>query len=56
MQQQAPLTCERVISFIVFVNLPPVLSEYLESVVVLLRAVHFAVLHMGEIAVHFAFY
>lgn len=37
-------TCERVISFIVFVDPPLVLSEYLESLIVLLHAVQLVVL------------
>lgn len=55
MQQQAVPTCEGVISFIVFVNPPLVLGEYLDSLVVLLHAVHFVVLHMREIAVTYVY-
>lgn len=44
-------TCERVISFIVFVDSPLVVSEYLESLIVLLQAVHFVVLHTEETGV-----
>lgn len=42
-------TCVRVISCIVFVNRPLVLSEYLESLIVLLHAVRFVVLYRREI-------
>lgn len=51
MQKQAVPTCERVISLIVFVNPPLVLSEYLESLIELLQAVRFVVLYMEETAV-----
>lgn len=53
MHKQAVPTCEGVISLIVFVNPPPVLSEYLESLIELLHAVHFVVLLMEEAAVNF---
>lgn len=39
-------TCERVIPFIMFVNPPLVLCEYLQSLVVLLEVVCFVVLYM----------
>lgn len=48
MQTQRGLTCERVVSFIVFVNPLLVLCEYLQSLVVLLQVVPFVVLYMEE--------
>lgn len=47
------LTAKRVVSLIVFVNPPLVFSEYLESLVELLPAVHFVVLYRKRLLLIF---